>query len=569
MRFSTKLTLLFSGIMLLIGLIGSYFVYVSNVKILGKDIEKRLKFSAHSYIDKLDRTLFERYGDIRLLASDPVIRSRRSTPGEITGRLNAFREFHRVYASLSLFDLHRVRTADTAGLSIGKRHNFSEYWPGIEDGKEFVMNLSYSESLMENVIHFAHVVRDSRGEPFAVVVSRVPVSMLFDLMETPPEVGVGGEVEIDLVDGDGRIIYSNYNKAGIFREILYDWEGIKAALDAGQTMGTMAHREGEGAEISAFAREPGYLDFRGNGWTLVLDVPAVAAFAPAVELRNELFTLFAAFGAISIIIVYLFSRRISAPLMSLSAAAAEVGKGNLDVKVAPASGDEIGGLSSAFNRMVESIREYRDKMLNYSRELEKKKEALVEAQKIARLGNWDWDLENGALYWSEEVYSILGIHPEGFRPTNEAFLNRLHPDDKRAVEASMEEALRTGGSGDITYRIVLPGGEIRTAHSVARVEHDASGRPVRVWGIVQDITEGKRAEEELRRLNSELRDALDNVEVLSGLLPICSSCKKIRDDKGYWNQIEEYIEKRSGAEFTHSICPECARKLYPDYYKGP
>ena len=55
---------------------------------------------------------------------------------------------------------------------------------------------------------------------------------------------------------------------------------------------------------------------------------------------------------------------------------------------------------------------------------------------------------------------------------------------------------------------------------------------------------------------------------MSGLLPICSSCKKIRDDKGYWNQIEEYIEKRSGAEFTHSICPECARKLYPDYYKG-
>ncbi len=51
----------------------------------------------------------------------------------------------------------------------------------------------------------------------------------------------------------------------------------------------------------------------------------------------------------------------------------------------------------------------------------------------------------------------------------------------------------------------------------------------------------------------------------SGLIPICSSCKKIRDDKGYWNQIESYIESHSEADFSHSICPECAKKLYPDF----
>jgi PAS domain S-box-containing protein len=63
---------------------------------------------------------------------------------------------------------------------------------------------------------------------------------------------------------------------------------------------------------------------------------------------------------------------------------------------------------------------------------------------------------------------------------------------------------------------------------------------------------------------TELKDALAKVKVLSGLLPICASCKKIRDEKGCWNQIEFYIRERSDAEFSHGICPECAKELYPD-----
>jgi sigma-B regulation protein RsbU (phosphoserine phosphatase) len=66
-------------------------------------------------------------------------------------------------------------------------------------------------------------------------------------------------------------------------------------------------------------------------------------------------------------------------------------------------------------------------------------------------------------------------------------------------------------------------------------------------------------------LISKLQDALDNIKKLSGLLPICASCKKIRDDKGYWNQIEQYIAEHSEAEFSHGICPDCVRKLYPQY----
>lgn len=83
-----------------------------------------------------------------------------------------------------------------------------------------------------------------------------------------------------------------------------------------------------------------------------------------------------------------------------------------------------------------------------------------------------------------------------------------------------------------------------------------------------DITERKRAEQEREALIEKLQEALSQVKMLSGLLPICASCKKIRDDKGCWNPLEVYIRDRSEAEFSHGICPDCAKELYPGFSAG-
>src|SRR5437899_12753008 len=84
-------------------------------------------------------------------------------------------------------------------------------------------------------------------------------------------------------------------------------------------------------------------------------------------------------------------------------------------------------------------------------------------------------------------------------------------------------------------------------------------------GIALDITEQKQLEEQRERLIEELRNALTHIKTLRGLLPICAACKKIRDDRGYWTQIEEYISDHSDAKFSHGICPECRQKLYPEF----
>ena len=96
---------------------------------------------------------------------------------------------------------------------------------------------------------------------------------------------------------------------------------------------------------------------------------------------------------------------------------------------------------------------------------------------------------------------------------------------------------------------------------------DNKNRQIGIIETFQDITPRRILEQEKENLIENLQDALAKVRVLSGFLPICASCKKIRDDKGYWTQIETYIRNHSEAEFSHGICPDCAEKLYGKFTK--
>lgn len=107
------------------------------------------------------------------------------------------------------------------------------------------------------------------------------------------------------------------------------------------------------------------------------------------------------------------------------------------------------------------------------------------------------------------------------------------------------------------------GGFVHTIRQSLRMQHNEIQKAHEEIKI--EVEERKFAQAEKDKLIVELRDALNKVKTLSGLLPICASCKNIRDDKGYWNKIESYIRTHSEAEFTHSICPECSEKLYGQY----
>jgi sensor domain CHASE-containing protein len=144
----------------------------------------------------------------------------------------------------------------------------------------------------------------------------------------------------------------------------------------------------------------------------------------------------------------------------------------------------------------------------------------------------------------------------------------------RPIDNLTKHAVSIGETGDLSVRLPIKRrDEIGTLakefdRMLAKLEKKNSELAKVNGELAKDITERKRAEEELQRERDKLQEALDNVRTLHGLIPICAHCKKIRDDKGYWNQIESYIRDHSEADFSHSICPECAKNLYPDYYEG-
>jgi hypothetical protein len=130
-----------------------------------------------------------------------------------------------------------------------------------------------------------------------------------------------------------------------------------------------------------------------------------------------------------------------------------------------------------------------------------------------------------------------------------------------------QEVKRTGFI-EAVYKIALPDSRTFWVKDQAEIETAPEDRICISNGCLTLISKEMEIEAERERLVLELQEALSKVKQLSGLLPICASCKKIRDDQGYWNQIEEYIRKHTEVNFSHSLCPLCVEKLYPELFKG-
>jgi len=148
-------------------------------------------------------------------------------------------------------------------------------------------------------------------------------------------------------------------------------------------------------------------------------------------------------------------------------------------------------------------------LVESERRLRESEALLAEAQRIAHLGHWDWDIIKDNIEWSDEIYRIFGLAPQEFKATYDAFLSSVHADDRNFVRDSVERAIHENEKYSIDHRILLPNGTIRFVHEEAEVTFDEGNKAVRMMGTVQDITERVKQETLLREERDKAQRYLD------------------------------------------------------------
>ncbi len=257
-----------------------------------------------------------------------------------------------------------------------------------------------------------------------------------------------------------------------------------------------------------------------------------------------------------------FAAAITKPVRELVHAATAVGSGDLEYTIKNRGSDEIGQLGDAFNVMIEKRKEAEQSL----RESEKK---LRDITSHLAEGLYVMDGQGTITFMNPEAERLLGWTMDELNEKGAHSLVHFRRADGTVLpfeSCEIHNVINTGKSF-----VSSDGVFVRKDGTVFPVSVVSS--PIIENGIItasvtafRDITQRKELEQEREQLILAYEDAIANIKTLKGLMPICASCKRIRDDKGYWNQIESYIQQHSDAEFNHGLCPDCATKMYPKYY---
>ncbi|MCP4135967.1 MAG: PAS domain-containing protein [bacterium] len=231
----------------------------------------------------------------------------------------------------------------------------------------------------------------------------------------------------------------------------------------------------------------------------------------------------------------------------------------LDIIILPVAGYtivKIGSCSMAFllsvsvahklNLVRKYLQENETIINKTNEELVGANSTLAEAQRIARLGNWRWNIYDNTVYWSHEIFNLIGSSREKFEASYNSFLDMVHPADLAEVKKAFYEALHENKDYSIVHRIILPNGRERIVHEQGEVRRDESGNPVTMTGTVQDITDLKETEMAYKAEQDKLTILIDGLSLLDIGVEI------VGDD--YKVQYQNRVLREKFGDMTGRLC---------------
>lgn len=319
--------------------------------------------------------------------------------------------------------------------------------------------------------------------------------------------------------------------------------------------------------------------YRPVGEVIALDTVAVPISRVEERLWNEISKNFIITGfglllmliALIVSIKMLVTDRLAGITKHFSDAASQEDYFKIELMEENGNGDEISILTRSFNSLAKKLRGYHNSLDQEIRERRKTEEQLLQSKTTLEnvldstspicITNTDFEIiqANKAYYamWPKKNTDMplkcYESRPGSLCKTETCPLNQV----LQGKEEVTADASKCNAKGEEMEFIVT-----------ARAFRDPEGKLLGIVESFQDITERKKLENEKEKLIEKLQASLEKVKLLSGFLPICASCKKIRDDKGYWSQIESYIREHSEAEFSHGLCPDCMELYYRDLNKS-
>jgi signal transduction histidine kinase len=383
MQIRSKLFIIMISVVTISIVVPSVVALNTFTRSLETEITEELKVNALNAMDKLSRLMFERVADIRFL-TDPgnvVISGSEDnfTIGEKVEYLRQVEEANKAYASISLYNTSGIKVGDTRSIAIGVNDSEEPFYRNAINGDIYYDQVPiFSRNLRQHVLHFSGPVYDENNLINGVLVLTFPLNKINEIML---EAGgaISNDADIDLLSDDGLLIYSNNDQASVLQERVTGlpiFDKLRNSTDRVESEISVddqsSNRSGETIFIGT--KDPGFLDYKGNNWSLILGVKTEDAFKSVSLLRNEFLIIAVVILSVSFVLIFIFARSISKPIIKLRDITNEVSKGNFDIEVGvqKSGGDELDQLSSSFENMRQTILARTKEVLKVNEELKLK-----------------------------------------------------------------------------------------------------------------------------------------------------------------------------------------------------